>query len=80
MFYTTQTREAMKNVLDPATTEDGAVEQVIIQSVLMSGFSRILGEKLLRLRDADPDAVRALEKESDESGIHPLTPPSGKEG
>jgi hypothetical protein len=74
VFYTTQTRDAMKDVLDPATTEDGAVERVIIQSILMSGFSRILGEKLLRLRDADPEAVRAMEKISDESGVHPLSP------
>lgn len=71
-FYTAQTRAAVKDVLDPKITSDGAVENVIIQSVLQSGFSRIMAEKLLHLRDADPEQVLALETISDGRGHHPI--------
>ena len=48
------------------------VENVIIQSILQSGFSRIMAEKLLHLQDADPERVLELEKISDGRGRHPL--------
>ena len=38
------------------------MEHFIIQSILMSGFSRILAEKLLRLQDADTQQVLDLEE------------------
>ena len=44
----------------------------IIQSILQSGFSRIMAEKLLHLQDADPERVLELEKISDGRGRHPL--------
>ena len=71
-FYTAQTRDAVKDILDPQKTDEGAIENVIIQSILMSGFSRILAEKLLHLQDADPAKVIALETVSDNEGKHPL--------
>lgn len=68
LFYTSQTRSAAQDILgspsqDQEPKED-AVEHFIIQSILMSGFSRILAEKLLRLQDADTQQVLDLEKGS----------------
>ena len=71
-FYTAQTRAAVQDILDPETSDEGAIENVIIQSILQSGFSRILAEKLLHLQDADPQQVLELEKISDGRGRHPL--------
>lgn len=71
-FYTAQTRAAVQVILDPKTSDEGAIENVIIQSILQSGFSRILAEKLLHLQDADPQRVLELEKISDGQGQHPL--------
>ncbi|MBR2490608.1 MAG: DUF1836 domain-containing protein [Ruminiclostridium sp.] len=64
LFYTAQTRTAAVEILgDPGEQEprEDAVEHFIIQSILMSGFSRILAEKLLRLQDADTQQVLDLE-------------------
>ena len=71
-FYTAQTRAAVLYILDPQVTDEGVVENVIIQSILQSGFSRIMAEKLLHLQDADPERVLELEKISDGRGRHPL--------
>lgn len=71
-FYTAQTRAAVQDILDPETSDEGAIENVIIQSILQSGFSRIMAEKLLHLQDADPQQVLELEKISDGRGCHPL--------
>ena len=71
-FYTAQTRAAVQVILDPKTSDEGAIENVIVQSILQSGFSRILAEKLLHLQDADPQRVLELEKISDGRGQHPL--------
>ena len=65
LFYTAQTRTAAVQILgDPGEVEprEDAVEHFIIQSILMSGFSRILAEKLLRLQDADTQQVLDLEE------------------
>ena len=81
-FYTAQTRAAAQRILNAQGEEEGgAVEDFILQSVLMSGFSQILGEKLLNLRDADPERVLAQEALSDSRGLHPiaLPPTKGKE-
>lgn len=69
-FFTAQTRDAHQDLLDAQDTEEGAIENVIIQSILMSGFSRIMAEKLLRLQDANPDRVLEDEKIADTIGIH----------
>lgn len=70
-FYTAQTRAAGEDILSAQASEE-AVEDFIIQTVLMSGFSQILGEKLLHLRDADPKAVLDQEALSDSRGVHPI--------
>lgn len=72
-YFTAQTREAVKGLLDPTEGSETSVEDVVIQSILTSGFSRIMAEKLLHLQDADPEQVMELEKISDEQGLHPLT-------
>ena len=71
-FYTAQTRAAVQDILDPQVTDEGVVENGIIQSILQSGFSRIMAGKLLHLQDADPERVLELEKISDGRGRHPL--------
>ena len=71
-FFTAQTRAAVQDILEPGVADEGAVENIIIQSVLQSGFSRIMAEKLLHLRNADPQQVLAQEKISDGRGRHPL--------
>ena len=52
--------------------KNGLAQNVIIQSILQSGFSRIMAEKLLHLQNADPERVMELEKVSDSRGRHPL--------
>lgn len=61
-------------------TDEGVVENVIIQSILQSGFSRIMAEKLLHLQDADPERVLELEKISDGPGPPPPGTAAGKGG
>ena len=79
LFYIAQTRAAAQDLLDqPKEAKEEAIEHFIIQSILMSGFSRILADKLLRLRDADTKQVLDLEKISDTRGYHPTTAPDQK--
>ena len=69
LFFTRQTREAAGDVLTPGGQEDDiAVTHLIIQTILMGGFSGILAEKLLQLHGADPEDVlrREVEKDSRE--------------
>ena len=51
------------------------MEKFLIQSILQAGFSRILAEKILHLRDADPAAVLAQETIRDHQGRHPMDAP-----
>ncbi len=71
-YFTAQTRNATKGLLDPEAGEEVSVEDVVIQTILMSGFSRIMAEKLLHLEDANPEAVIENEKKNDVRGMHPL--------
>jgi len=74
-FYTAQTRAAVQDILDPQVTDQGLVEKFLIQSILQAGFSRILAEKILHLRDADPAAVLTQETIRDHQGRHPMDAP-----
>lgn len=71
-YFTAQTRIATKGLLEPEAGEEVSVEDVVIQTILMSGFSRIMAEKLLHLEDADPKTVIESEKRNDVRGLHPL--------
>ena len=59
----------------PSPTDEEGVEKFLIQSILQAGFSRILAEKILHLRDADPAAVLAQETIRDHQGRHPMDAP-----
>ena len=79
LFYIEQTRAAAQDLLEqPKEAKEEAIEHFIIQSILMSGFSRILADKLLRLRDADTQQVLEQEAISDARGYHPTAAPSQK--
>lgn len=79
LFYIEQTRAAAQDLLEqPKEAKEEAIEHFIIQSILMSGFSRILADKLLRLRDADTQQVLEQEAISDARGYHPTSAPSQK--
>lgn len=45
-----------------APDERGATSRLVIESALIAGFSKILAEKLIRLCDADVEAVLAAEQ------------------
>ena len=60
--WSDQTREAARSVLSPGSSDDSAISNMVMQGALVSGFSRILVEKILRLQGADTQAV--LEKEN----------------
>ncbi len=67
-FFNVQTRAGAKDIFNPPATEydpDEAIEKLIIQTILMGGFSAILAQKLLLLSNADPEEV--LKKELLES-------------
>lgn len=79
LFYIEQTRAAAQDLLEqPKEAKEEAIEHFIIQSILMSGFSRILADKLLRLRDADTQQVLEQEAISDARGYHPTSAPNQK--
>ena len=82
-LFTNQVRAVAQKAFDPQNPQsitDQAVETLVIQSVLNSALSRITGEKLLRLRNADPAKVMEQEKRNDEMGLHPMIPPLEQEG
>ncbi len=82
-LFTSQVRQVAQKAVDPQNPHsitDQAVETLVIQSVLNSALSRITGEKLLRLKNADPAQVMAQEKLNDERGLHPMIPPLQEEG
>lgn len=70
--FTQQTRETAKDLLEPEGVSEIRVEDVIMQAILTSGFSRIMAEKLLNLYEADPEQVLEQERINDETGVHPL--------
>ena len=79
-LYTALVRNFTQEALDPKQSGDEVVENLVIQSILNSALSRIMGEKLLRLRGADPQQVLEQEKLNDERGLHPMIPPLEGEG
>jgi hypothetical protein len=63
LFFTQQTRLGAQDILTPGSQEDdeSAIESLIIQTMLMAGFSGILAEKLLQLQGADREMVLSRE-------------------
>lgn len=66
-YFTQQTRLVAQDILSPEGTTEvaDAVEGLILQTMLMGGFSGILAEKLLQLEGAEKDKILALEQEKD---------------
>ena len=62
LLFVDQAREATRSVLAPESNDDSAIPNMVMLGALVSGFSRILVEKILRLQGADTQAV--LEKEN----------------
>lgn len=61
LFFNQQVQSAANDILSPGPDCEGAVEQLLLESTLISGFSRILAEKLIGLSDADTEEVLAAE-------------------
>lgn len=63
LFFTQQTRLAAQDILAPESSGDErAIDGLILQTMLMAGFSGVLAEKLLQLRGADSDQVHKEEE------------------
>ncbi len=62
MFFNQQVQSAATDIRTPSGDEEGAVGRLVIECGLIAGFSKILAEKLIRLCDADTEAVLAAEQ------------------
>lgn len=63
LLFVEQTRESAGSVLDPQTRDsDAAIANLVMKGALVTGFTRILTEKILNLQGADTQEV--LEKEN----------------
>lgn len=61
LLFTSIVRECAKDVLDPEKDGDNLVSSFVIQEALIAGFSRVLTEKLVSLKDQNKDDVLAKE-------------------
>ena len=61
LLFTDIVRECAKDVLDPEKDGENLVSSFVIQEALIAGFSRVLTEKLVSLKDKDKDEVLAKE-------------------
>ena len=62
LFFNQQVQSAATDIRTPSGDEEGAVGRLVIECGLIAGFSKILAEKLIRLCDADTEAVLAAEQ------------------
>ena len=62
LFFNQQVQSAATDIRTPSGNEEGAVGRLVIECGLIAGFSKILAEKLIRLCDADTEAVLAAEQ------------------
>lgn len=61
LLFTDIVRECAKDVLDPEKDGENLVSSFVIQEALIAGFSRVLTEKLVSLKDKDKDDVLSVE-------------------
>lgn len=61
LLFTNIVRECAKDVLDPEKDGENLVSSFVIQEALIAGFSRVLTEKLVSLKDKDKDDVLSVE-------------------
>ncbi len=57
LLFTDIVRKSAKDVLDPEKSGDNLVSGFVIQEALIAGFSRVLTEKLVSLKDQSKDEV-----------------------
>ncbi len=62
LLFTSIVRECAKDVLDPEKEGETLVSSFVIQEALIAGFSRVLTEKLVGLKDKTKEEVLAKEK------------------
>lgn len=63
LFFNQQVQSAANDILSPGSDSNDAVERLLLESTLISVFSKILAEKLICLSGADTEAVLAAEKQ-----------------
>lgn len=61
LFFVDQARKSAADVLSPQTHDDAAISNLVMTGALVTGFSRIVTEKILSLQGADTQAVLAKE-------------------
>lgn len=61
LLFTDIVRKCAKDVFDPEKDGDNLVSSFVIQEALIAGFSRVLTEKLVSLKDQNKDDVLAKE-------------------
>lgn len=61
MLFTSIVRECATDVLNPEKDGENLVSSFVIQEALIAGFSRVLTEKLVSLKDQNKDDVLAKE-------------------
>lgn len=66
LFFNQQVQSAAEGVRSTEQSSDNAVELLVIESALITGFSKILAEKLIRLCGADTEDVLAAEQAKEE--------------
>ncbi len=61
ILFTNIVRECAKDVLNPEKTGENLVSSFVIQEALIAGFSRVLTEKLVNLKDRSKEEVLGSE-------------------
>ena len=62
LLFNRQIQQSWEDLCAPGAATDGVARCLVMESALLAGFSKILAEKLLRLWDADSEAVLAAEQ------------------
>ena len=65
MLFTNIVRECATDVLNPETTGENIVSSFVIQEALIAGFSRVITEKLVRLKGKSYDEIVSRETPRD---------------
>ena len=65
LLFNRQIQQSWEDLCAPDAGTDGVARCLVMESALLAGFSKILAEKLLRLWEADPQAVLDAEQPHD---------------
>lgn len=67
LLFIQQIQTTWQDLCAPDAGTDGVARCLVMESALLAGFSKILAEKLLRLCDADPREILALEQSGNDN-------------